>query len=67
MMFNAWYVILHTQVGSSVTYHASLNRSEERLGFLKEIHLFTDGGVFIENYVLHSENLFIKCLTIFSI
>lgn len=58
-MFMSWYVILHTQGGSSVTNHASLNASEVRLAYLT--------GAFIENYVLHSENPLLKCLTIFSV
>lgn len=66
-MFMSWYVILRTQGGSSITNHASLNASEVRLAYLKEIHLFTGGGAFIENYVLHSETPLLKCLTIFSV
>lgn len=45
------YVILHTQGGLSVTNHASLNRSVVRLGFLKEIHLFTDEGYLLKLYM----------------
>lgn len=64
-MFMFWYVILYIQGGLSVINYVSLNVSEVRLVYLKEIYLFIGGGVFIENYVLYLENFLLKCLIIF--
>lgn len=64
-MFMFWYVILCIQGGLSIINYVSLNVSEVRLAYLKEIYLFIGGGVFIENYVLYLENFLLKCLIIF--